>query len=120
MDVSVLAVQAAGGFLTGAIIGYALRKVGKLLLIFIGVLLLPIFGLWSVGVIAVNWDAVNLWIGKLAEYLGIVLTDAVTALSSASAFGVAMVFGFLTGFSSFFRHVFIAPERPKKFVQKKR
>jgi len=120
MDVSVLAIQATGGFLTGALVGYALRKAGKFLLLFIGILLLPVFGLWSIGVISVNWDAINLWIGKLAEWMGIVLTDAISALSSASAFGVAMVFGFLTGFSSFFRHVFEAPEKTKRFVQRKR
>ncbi len=115
-DPTILALQATGGFVVGSLIGYAARKLAQWILLAIGFALLPIAGLWYLGIISVNWAGLNALIGKAVAWLGMNLSSASTALASAGTFGIASVAGFLFGFSGGFRHSVFGE---KKFVKKR-
>ena len=119
MDPSTLALQAVGGFTVGALIGYALRKVTKWLLLAIGFLLLPIFGLWYIGAINVNWEGVNALVGRLMEWIGVNLSNAPAALASTGTFGVSTLLGFFFGVTAGFRHTVADVIRKRRFVRRK-
>lgn len=117
MDPSILAVQAVGGFTVGAIIGYALRKVTKWILIGIGILLLPMVALWHFGIISVDWDALNQAVGNFVNWIGVNLSDASSALTSAGALGVSGLVGLAFGVSGGFRGTVFPVE--KRFIRRK-
>jgi len=120
MDPSTLALQAVGGFTAGALIGYALRKATKWLLLAIGFMLLPVFGLWYLGLLDVNWEGVNAIIGRLMEWIGVNLSNMSLALTSAGALGVSGLLGFFFGATGGFRHsVFPVEPTTKKYVKRK-
>jgi len=119
MEPTSLMLQAVGGFVLGGLIGYAIRKVTKWILAAIGFLLLPIFGLWYVDVLNVNWEGVNEIVYKIVEWLGMNLSNASTFLASAGTFGVSTAVGFIFGMSGgFFRHSIHFEER-RRFVRRK-
>jgi len=118
MDPSTLALQAVGGFVIGGLVGYAIRKVAKWLLVAVGFMLLPVFGLWYLGVLHVNWEGLNDLAGKIIGWLGMNLSDMSSAMLSTGAFGISGMIGFLFGFSGGFKHS-IFPEAPKRFVKRK-
>ena len=101
-DPGILAIQAVGGFTAGALIGYALRKLTKWVLVALGFLLLPVFALWQAGVLDVNWDRVNMALGEFMQWLGVNIANATEAIASAGALGVSGLFGFVFGLSGGF------------------
>lgn len=120
MDPSALALQAVGGFTVGALIGYALRKATRFLLLAVGFMLLPIFGLWYAGVLNVNWEGVNALVGRLMEWIGVNLSSISLAVAGAGAFGISGLLGFFFGISGGFRHsIFPEPARQFRFVKRK-
>jgi len=120
MDPSTLALQAVGGFVVGGLIGYAIRKATKWVLVAIGFMLLPVFGLWYLGVLNVNWEGVNELVGRLVKWLGLNLSNMSLALASAGAFGVSSLLGFFFGVTGGFRHsVFPVEPTTKKFVKRR-
>ena len=120
MDPSTLALQAVGGFTVGALIGYALRKATKWLLLAIGFMLLPVFGLWYLGVLSVDWSAVNELVGRFVEWLGINLSNMSLALASAGAFGISGLLGFFFGISGGFKQTVVpSPTKHFRFVKRK-
>jgi len=120
MEPSVLATQAVGGFTVGALVGYAVRKVTKWILIGIGILLLPIVGLWHFGILYVNWDALNQAVGNFINWLGVNISDASSAFASAGVLGVSGLVGFAFGISGgLLRGTIFPPEGEKSFVRRK-
>jgi len=120
MEVSTLALQAAGGFLVGGLIGYAIRKAAKWFLTAVGFMLLPVFGLWYLGVLDVNWEGLYSLVGRVVEWLGMNLSDISLTLASAGAFGISGVLGFLFGVSGGLRHSILPVEAStRRFVKKK-
>jgi len=120
MDPSTLALQAVGGFVVGGLIGYAIRKAAKWVLVAIGFMLLPVFGLWYLGVLNVNWEGVNELVGRFVEWLGLNLSNMSLAIASAGAFGISGLLGFFFGISGGFRHsIFPEPVRHFRFVKRK-
>ncbi|RLF08532.1 MAG: hypothetical protein DRJ60_00275 [Thermoprotei archaeon] len=120
MDASTLALQAVGGFVAGGLIGYAIRKAAKWILVATGFMLLPVFGLWHLGLVSVNWEGVNELVGKFVGWLGMNLSDMSLVLASAGAFGVSGLLGFFFGISGGFRHsIFPVPTRHFRFVKRK-
>jgi len=97
MDPTILALQATGGFIVGSLIGYAIRKAAKLALVAIGFTLLPVFGLWSLGVLNVNWAKVNELAGTAITWLGVNLSNMSLALASTGTLGVSGMLGFVFG-----------------------
>jgi len=121
LDPSTFALQAVGGFTVGALIGYALRKATKWLLLAVGFMLLPVFGLWYVGVLNVNWEGINTLVGRLVEWLGINLSSMSLALASAGTFGISGILGFFFGISGGFRHnIFPVEASTERFVKRKK
>jgi len=120
MDPSIIALQAVGGFTVGALLGYALRKATKLILLAIGFMLLPIFGLWQLGVLDVNWEGVNEVVARFVQWLGMNLSDASLTLASTGVLGMSGLFGFFFGLTGGFRHtIFPVPKRNYRYVKRK-
>jgi len=122
MDPSTLALQAVGGFTVGALIGYAIRKAAKWVLVAIGFMLLPVFGLWYLGVLNVNWEGVNELVGRFVEWLGLNLSNMSLAIANAGAFGISGLLGFFFGISNGLKHSILPVEPPttrSKFVKHK-
>jgi len=119
MDPTTLVLQTAGGFVAGGLIGYAIRKITKWVLVGMGLMLLPIAGLWQCGVINVNWEGLNELIGRIVYWLGINLTDMGSTLVSAGAFGISGLLGFLFGISGGFKHSMYPIECKRRFVRRK-
>lgn len=119
VDASTLALQVIGGFTLGAIIGYVLRKAAKWVLIIIGIFLLPVVGLWYLGVLDVNWAGLNELVGRLVEWLGVNLSDLSMALASTGALGISGLIGLMFGLSGGFRHTVFDTPKQYKFIRRK-
>jgi len=122
VDVSILALQAVGGFTVGALIGYVVKKLTRWALIAVGFMLLPVFALWYVGVLYVNWDYVNELVGRFASWLGANVSDMASAVASMGLFGFSTVFGFVFGLTSGFKDTIFPAVNSNayKFVRRKK
>jgi len=118
LDPSTLALQVVGGFTVGALLGYVMRGAAKWFLIFLGVALLPVFGLWYLGLVNVNWEGVNEVVGRIVNWMGVNVSNMTQALVSTGAFGISGLVGLLFGVSGGFKHT-IFPEGRRKFVRRK-
>jgi len=117
LDPTTLVLQATGGFVVGGLIGYALRKAAKWVLVAVGFMLLPVFGLWYLGLLSVNWEGVNEFVGRLVEWLGINLSSTVTAITTSGVFGISTVVGFLMGLAGLRHTALFIPRR--RFVRRR-
>jgi len=117
-DAAALALQAVGGFVLGGIIGYAIRKAAKWVLIAIGFFLLPVFGLWYLGLLSVNWDKLNEVVGRIVEWLGVNLSNMTSAIASAGVFGISGIVGFLFGLSGL-KHSALGVGADYRFVRRR-
>jgi len=97
VELSTLALQATGGFVTGTLIGYALRKAVKVALTVLGLWLLSIVSLSYVGIVTVNWAALNELVAKAIGWLGMSSENIASFISSAGVFGLTLSIGFFTG-----------------------
>ena len=100
MDLQVVALQAIGGFTVGALVGYVCRKLGKYVLLGLGLLLLPLVVFWQMGVFQVNWAMVNEAVGRFVAWLAGNVQSLSEALASAGVFGISSLVGFLFGLAS--------------------
>jgi len=116
VEPTTIALQAVGGFLVGSLIGYALRKVTKAILVAIGIMLLPVFGLWYLGVIEVNYEKLTEYIERIVGWFGMNISNISVA---TSVFGVCWTLGLVFGFSAGFRHM-ISPVKCYRFVRRKK
>ncbi|MFQ6086917.1 MAG: FUN14 domain-containing protein [Candidatus Bathyarchaeia archaeon] len=91
-----LGIGAIGGF----VVGYAIKKVTKLIVVLIGVFLLALIYLSSQGILAVNYDklseAVSGWLGGAGQAVGW-LTPIIAHLPFAGSFLAGFFFGFKLG-----------------------
>ena len=84
-----------GGFTVGFLIGMALRFISKIVLYAVGLYLASLIVLASMGVIIINWDAMESLIYGLVSFLAkLAKSDVIT---STGAFGVTMVLGAIYG-----------------------
>jgi len=100
VDLQVVALQAIGGFTVGALVGYVCRKLGKYVLLGLGLLLLPLVVFWQMGVFQVNWAMVNEAVGRFVAWLAGNVQSLSDALASAGVFGISSLVGFLFGLAS--------------------
>jgi len=121
MDPTILALQATGGFVVGSLIGYAIRRAAKLALVAIGFMLLPVFGLWSLGVLNVNWTKVNELVGNLITWLGVNMSNMTLMLASTGVLGVSGMLGFVFGITGGLRQtIFPVTDSPhNRYVKRK-
>jgi len=111
VELTTLALQAAGGFVTGALIGYALRKAIKVFLTVLGLWLLSIVSLGYLGVVTINWSELNRLVSNIVAWLGIESGNIASFISTTGVFGLTLTVGFFAG-AGFLHSI----ERPKKFV----
>ncbi len=74
--------QIGGGALAGIAVGYATKKVTKIILFFSGLCLLGLYGLMKMGVITVHWDAVSHGIESGTRSMASVMVGVVKELSA--------------------------------------
>jgi len=100
VDLQVVAIQAVGGFTVGALVGYVCRKLGKYLLLGLGLLILPLVVFWQMGVFQVNWAMVNEAVGRFVTWIAGNVQSMSDALASAGVFGLSSLVGFFFGLAS--------------------
>lgn len=95
-----LVFQLGTGAVGGFVVGYAIKKVAKLIVVLIGICLLALIYLSSQGILAVNYgklfDAVSGWLGGAGEAVGW-LTPIIAHLPFAGSFLVGFFLGFKMG-----------------------
>ena len=104
MDPTALAVQAVGGFTVGLLVGLAVRKLSYWLLLALGFMLVPVYLLWQLGVLQVDWAAVSELVGRLAQWLSERLADVAEAAPSMGVAGAAAAVGLVFGLTGLGRH----------------
>lgn len=70
MELEAIALQAAGGFVTGALVGYAIKKALKAFLTLLGLWLASIVALAYYGIATINWERLNELVYQLISWLG--------------------------------------------------
>jgi uncharacterized membrane protein (Fun14 family) len=125
VDASVIVLQVIGGFTLGAIIGYTLRVLGKIALIVTGLSLLPVVILWRLGVLYVDWNALNRLIVEFAMWISGQVKSIEEGLAGAGVFGLSTLAGFIFGLVAGFRHIITQHSgmqfiKAKRFVREKR
>ena len=95
-----LVFQLGTGGVGGFVVGYAIKKVAKLIVVLIGICLLALIYLSSQGILSVNYDklfdAVSGWLGGAAGTVGW-LTPIIAHLPFAGSFLVGFFLGFKMG-----------------------
>jgi len=108
VDVATLAVQASSGFVIGALVGYALRKLTGFIVsaaaTFLGLWLLSLVALAQLGVIVVNWGALGALASSLLSalssflsWLGVSTQSVYDFLATSGPFGLGLTLGALVG-----------------------
>lgn len=98
--VTPLVFQLGTGAIGGFVVGYAIKKVAKLIVILIGIFLLALIYLSSQDIVSVNYgklfDAVSGLLGGAGEAFGW-LTSIISYLPFAGSFLAGFLFGFKLG-----------------------
>ncbi|WP_222919250.1 FUN14 domain-containing protein [Natrinema sp. SYSU A 869] len=99
LDPTALGLEFGGGAVIGGVIGFAAKKIAKLLAIIVGVQLMAFRYLESQGIIIVDWSRLSAGILKTQERAG----DAadihwVQSMISTLSIGAGFTGGFLVGF----------------------
>ena len=95
LDPTTLAVEAGGGAVLGGVIGFAAKKIAKLLAVIIGVQLVVFRYLESQGILIVDWDALS---GGLVTASERADPSYLESLISTLSVGAGFTAGFLIGF----------------------
>jgi uncharacterized membrane protein (Fun14 family) len=98
--VTPLVFQLGAGGVGGFVVGYAIKKIAKLIVVLIGILLLGLIYLSSQGILEVNYsklfDAIQGWLGGAGQAVGW-LTPIIAHLPFAGSFMVGFFLGFKMG-----------------------
>jgi uncharacterized membrane protein (Fun14 family) len=119
VDLQLVAIQAVGGFTVGALVGYVSRKLGKYLLLGLGLLILPLVVFWQMGVFQVNWAMVNEMVGRFVTWIAGNVQSLSDALASAGVFGISSLVGFFFGLASPGMHSCEPTFNEMRFVKRK-
>jgi len=98
--VSPLVYQLGIGAVGGFVVGYALKKISKLLIVLLGVFVIALLYLGTRGIISINYEA--LW-GALTGFLGLAgqfaswLVGLLSLIPFMGSFMVAFLLGFKAG-----------------------
>jgi uncharacterized membrane protein (Fun14 family) len=95
-----LVFQLGTGAVVGFVVGYAIKKVAKLIVVLIGIFLLALVYLSSQSILKVNYDklieVVSGWLGGAGQAVGW-LTSIVAVLPFAGSFMAGFFLGFKMG-----------------------
>ena len=95
LDPTTLAAEAGGGAVLGGLIGFATKKIAKLLAVIVGVQLVIFRYLESQGILMVDWDALS---GGLVSASERADPSYLESLISTLSVGAGFTAGFLIGF----------------------
>ena len=109
--------SAVGGYTLGLLIGYAARKVASWILTIIGIFLLVLYVLYSMGVIMVNWSALGDLVASIVSTISSWFMNLTRDAVAGTTFGLAMIAGFATGF--FIRAEVVPPSEERRFVRRR-
>ncbi len=98
VDPNALLLQLGAGGLLGFFAGYALKKLLKIVAVFIGLVVLLLAGMSYVGVIEVNWVRLSEMLGVAAESAPSALYNIMGAVVNAVPFAGSFALGFVLGF----------------------
>ncbi len=95
VDPGTLALEAGGGAVIGGLIGFAAKKIAKLLAVIVGVQLVVFRYLESQGILIVDWDALS---GGLVSASERADPSYLESFISTLSVGAGFTAGFLIGF----------------------
>ncbi len=98
MDFNALLLQLGAGGLLGFFAGYALKKLLKVIAVFIGLVVLLLLGLSYAGVIEVRWVRLSEMLGVAAESAPSTLYSVLNVVMNAAPFAGSFILGFVLGF----------------------
>jgi len=98
IDFASLGVQMGGSALLGAIIGFAAKKIAKIIAIIVGIELVLFKFLESRGVLEVNWNRLANASAEAPNRVGDAGRTLVETFISTAGIGVGFAGGFLVGF----------------------
>ncbi len=98
---SYLLFNAGAGFILGFAVGYALKKLLKLVLLLLGLLTLALLALEYYGVISINYhrfvELINQAINATRTTVSGILPHAIASFSFAGPFALGLAIGFKVG-----------------------
>ena len=92
-----LLTQFGVGGIGGLCVGFAIKKVAKIVAVFIGLAFLGLEYLAYVGIISINYDALTEWANSMVAGMG-VLEGILTAIIANLPFAASFTLGFAAGF----------------------
>jgi len=98
LDPTSLAVQVGTSALLGALVGFATKRVAKVLAVVVGVELVVFKFLQSQGVLVINWNRLGGAFGALAGNTQQQADSLLVTLVSTTAVGAGFAAGFVLGF----------------------
>ncbi len=91
-----LLTQLGVGGVAGLCVGFALKKIGKLVAVLIGVAFLGLELLAWKGIISINYDALTVWANEMFAQVG-VLEGVLSAIVGNLPFAASFLVGFAIG-----------------------
>ncbi len=91
-----LLTQLGVGGVAGLCVGFALKKIGKLVAVLIGIAFLGLEFLAWKGIISINYDALTTWANELFAQVG-VLEGVLSAIIANLPFAASFLVGFAIG-----------------------
>lgn len=98
LDPTSLGIQMGGSAIIGAVIGFAAKKIAKIIAIIIGLQLVLFKFLESRGVLSVNWGRLTNASQDVASEGAAAGQSMITAFISTAGIGASFAAGFLLGF----------------------
>lgn len=98
LDIPQLGAQVGGGAAIGAVVGFAAKKILKLVMVLIGAQMAFLAYLENQGFISVNWAQMNSIVGFGGEGGGAVIPPFVMNLFSIAPVGGGFTLGAMAGF----------------------
>ncbi|WP_181684671.1 FUN14 domain-containing protein [Halorhabdus salina] len=98
IDPTQLGAQMGGSAIVGAVIGFAAKKIAKIIAIIIGLELMLFKFLESRGVLTVNWDRLTNASADLSEQGAQVGQTVIETFVSTAGIGASFAGGFMLGF----------------------
>lgn len=98
VDPTTLGFEFLGGAVIGGCIGFATKRVAKLLAIIVGVQLMGVRYLESQGIVVIDWNRLSAGLFGSGEMTTGVDTHWITSLLSTLPIGIGFLCGFLIGY----------------------
>jgi uncharacterized membrane protein (Fun14 family) len=100
-DVSPIATTVGGGFVAGILLGYALKKVIKMLAVVVGLFLAGLAFMQYQQIASINWNKIEGTIMMIANTTSSTMNDNnnVAALAMMSNFGIPLTSSMSVGFT---------------------